>query len=71
MIAGSCLVFFKIHIKYVVYVSIATHFHDFDFKLTSDVKIQPVFLKYRRTRLFLTMVTCWSRSRSNCYALIG
>ena len=51
-----------------VYVSIAPHYYDFDFKLTSDAKIQPVFLKYRRGRPFLTMVTCWSRSTSNFYA---
>ena len=54
-----------------VYVSIARHYDDFDFKLTSDAKIQPVFLKYRRGRPFLTMGTCWSRSTSNFYALIG
>ena len=54
-----------------VYVSIAPHYYDFDFKLTSDAKIQPVFLKYRRGRPFLTMATCWSRSTSNFYALIG
>ena len=54
-----------------VYVSIALHYYYFDFKLTSDAKIQPVFLKYRRGRPFLTMVTCWSRSTSNFYALIG
>ena len=29
------------------------------------------FQKYRRERPFLTMVTCWSCSRSNSYALIG
>ena len=54
-----------------VYVSIAPHYYDFDFKLTSEAKIQPVFLKYRRRRPFLTMVTCWSRSTSDSYALIG
>ena len=54
-----------------VYVSIAPYYYDFDFKLTSDAKIQPVFLKYRRARPFLTMVTRWSRSTSNFYALIG
>ena len=48
-----------------VYVSITPHYYDFDFKLTSDAKIQPVFLKYRQGRPFLTMVTCWSRSTSN------
>ena len=53
-----------------VYVSIAPHYHDFDFKLTSDAEIQPVFLKYRRGRPLFTMVTCWSRSTSNFYALI-
>ena len=50
-----------------VYVSIAPHYDDFDF----DAKIQPVFLKYRWGRPFLTMVTFWSRSTSNFYALIG
>ena len=54
-----------------VYVSIAPHYYDFDFKLTSDAKIQPVFLKYRRGRPFLTIFTCWSRSTPNFYALIG
>ena len=38
-----------------VYVSIAPHYYDFDFKLTSDAKIQPVFLKYRRVRPFLDL----------------
>ena len=47
------------------------HYYDFDFKLTSDAKIQPVFLKYRRGRPFLTKVTHWSCSTSNFYALIG
>ena len=69
MIAGSRLLFLKI--KYVVFVSIAPHYYDFDVKMTSDAKIQPVFLKYRWERPFLTMVTCWSRSTSNFYALIG
>ena len=54
-----------------VYVSIAPHYYNFNFKLTSDAKIQPFFLKYRRRRPFLTMVSCWSRSTSNFYALIG
>ena len=72
MIAGSCLLFFLNSYQICcVYVSIAPHYYDFDFKLTSDAKIQPVFLKYRRGRPFLTMVTCWSRSTSNFYALIG
>ena len=54
-----------------VYVSFAPYYYEFDFKLTSDAKIQPFFLKYRRRRPFLTMVSCWSRSTSNFYALIG
>ena len=43
---------------------------DFDFKLTSDAKIQPVFKKYRQGRPFLTMVTRWSHCTSHFYALI-
>ena len=71
MIAGSRLHFFNSYQICCVYVSIAPHYYDFDFKLTSDAKIPPVFLKYRRVRPFLTMVTCWSRSTSNFYALIS
>ena len=41
------------------------------FFLTSDAKIQPAFWKYRRGISFLTMVTRWSCSTSNFYALIG
>ena len=70
MIAGSRLLFLKF-ISNMLCLCIAPHYYDFDFKLTSDAKIQPVFLKYRRGRPFLTMVTCWSRSTSNVYALIG
>ena len=44
--------------------------HYFAFKLTLDAKIQPVILKYRRDRPFLTKVTCWSRSTSD-FHLIG
>ena len=54
-----------------VYVIMAPHYQDFDFKLTSDAKIQPVFYKYRRGRPFFTMVKHWSRSMSNFYVLIG
>ena len=44
--------------KYVcVYVTMPPHYYDFDFKLTSDVKNQPVIQKYRRGRRFLTMVS--------------
>ena len=46
MIAGSTIFFPRIHIKYVfVYVTMAPHYKDFDLKLTSEAKIQPVFLK--------------------------
>ena len=50
-----------------VYVIMAQHYQDFDFKLTSDAKIQPVFYKYRRGRPFFTMVKHWSRSMSTLY----
>ena len=39
----------------------------FDFELTPDAKIQPAFT----CSTFLTIVTHWSRSKSNFYALIG
>ena len=53
MIAGSLLLSFKIHIKYVViYVSITPHYYHFDFKLTSDAKIQPVFFKIQAGKAF-------------------
>ena len=43
------------------------HFKNFDFTLTSDAKIHPAFT----CLTFLTIVTRWSRSKSNFYALIG
>ena len=54
-----------------MFMSMALHYYDFDFKLTSDAKIPPFIQKYRWGRLFLTKVTRWSRSTSNFYALIG
>ena len=48
----------------------ALHCYDFDFKLTSDTKNSASFLKIQVGRPFLTMVTHWSRSTSNSYALI-
>ena len=45
--------------------------HYFAFKLTLDMKIQPVISKYRLERPFLTKVKCWSLSTSDFYALIG
>ena len=35
-----------------VYVTIAPHYENFDFKLTSDAKIQPVFLKIQAGKTF-------------------
>ena len=63
--------FFNLYEICCVYVIIGPHFKDFDFKLTLDAKIQPVFLKNMRGRPSLTMVTRWSRFTSNVYALIG
>ena len=64
--------FFKIHIKYVVFMSLSPS------TITILISNRPqtqnfslFFLKYRRGRPFLTMVTCWSRSTFNFYALIG
>ena len=65
------LSFFNSYQIRCVYVTIAQHYYGFDLKLTSEAKIQPVCLKYRQGRAFLTMVTCWSRSTSNFYALIS
>ena len=56
MIAGS--VFLNSYQICCVYVTIAQHYYDFDFKLTSDAKIQPFFLKYLQGDLFLP----WSRA---------
>ena len=72
MIAGSRLLFLKIHIKYVVFMSVSPHTITI---LMSNwprtQKLSQFFLKYMRGRPFLTMVTCWSRSMSNFYGLIG
>ena len=35
-----------------VYVTMALHCQDFDFKLTSDAKIQPLFLKIKAGKTF-------------------
>ena len=56
MIAGSSLFFLMIHMKYVVFVTMTPHYENFD---------------SRGGRPFLTIVTLWSRSTSNFYALIG
>ena len=58
-----------------VYATMAQHYYHFDFKLTSDAKIQQVIKKCKHGRQMLfafhTIVTRWSRSTSNFYALIG
>ena len=69
MIAGSSLFFKNSYERCCVYVIMAPHY--FAFKLTLDAKIQPVILKYRRDRPFLTKVMCWSCSTSEFHALIG
>ena len=70
MIAGSSLIFFKIHMKYVVF-------------MCRTIKIlisnRPRTRKFNQllqagktiALTFLTMFTRWSRSTSNFYALIG
>ena len=75
MVAGS--IFFKKNSYDVccAYVTMTPHYKNFDFKLTSEAKIQPVIQKCKQGRqiLFslLTIVTRWSRFTSNCYAMIG
>ena len=69
MIAGSSLFFKNSYERWCVYVTMAPHY--FAFKLTLDMKIQPVISKYRLERPFLTKVKCWSLSTSDFYALIG
>ena len=52
MISGSRLLFFNSYQICCVYVSIAQHYYDSDFKLTLDAKIQPVFLKIQASKTF-------------------
>ena len=64
--------FFLIHIKYVVFMSVSSR----TIKILisnwpQTQKFSHFFFKYMRGRSFLTMFTCWSRSTSNFYALIG
>ena len=73
MIAGSSLFFPRIHIKYVVFMSLWPR------KIRILISNWPrkrklfsqFFLKYRRGRPYLPMVRRWSRSTSNFYTLIG
>ena len=58
--------FFKIHIKYVVFMSLSpSTITILISNWPQTQKFSQFFLKYRRARPFLTMVTCWSRSTSN------
>ena len=72
MIVGSSLFFPMIHMKYVVFMSLWPRTIKI---LISNwprtQKFSQFFKKYRRGRPFLTMVTRWSRSTSNFYAVIG
>ena len=73
IIAGSSLFFPRIHIKYVVFMSLWPR------KIRILISNWPrkrklfsqFFLKYRRGRPYLPMVTRWSHSTSNFYTLIG
>ena len=73
IIAGSSLFFPRIHIKYVVFMSLWPR------KIRILISNWPrkrklfsqFFLKYRRGRPYLPMVRRWSRSTSNFSTLIG
>ena len=70
MIAGSRLIFLKIHMKYVVFCATKLKFwFQTDFGLKNSASY------YRQGRQLLltlhTMLTRWSCSTSNFYALIG
>ena len=45
----------------------APHNKDFDFKLTSDVKIRQLFKNTGGEDLYLPLFTLWSRSTSNFF----
>ena len=72
MIAGSSLFFPRIHIKYVVFMSLWPRtIRILISNWPRKRKFSQFFYKYRRGRPYLTMVTRWSRSTSNFYTLIG
>ena len=65
-------IFSMIQIKYVVFMSLWPRtIRTVISNWPRTRKFSQFFQKYRRERPFLTMVTRWSRSRSNFYALIG
>ena len=72
IIAGSSLFFLRIHIKYVVFMSLWPR--KIKFLIPNwfrKRKFSQFFLKYRRGRPSLPMVTRLSRFTSNFYTLIG
>ena len=72
MIVGSSLFFPMIHMKYVVFMSLwPCTIKILISNWPRTQKFSQFFKKYRRGRPFLTMVTRWSRSTSNYYAVIG
>ena len=70
MIAGSSLIFFKIHMKYIVFMC-----RTLKFWFQTDLGCENSARYYRQGRqlllTLLTMVKRWSCSTSNLYALIG
>ena len=71
MIAGSRLLFLKFISNMLCLCQYRPALLRFWFQTDLRRKNSAIFLKYRRGRPFLTMVSCWSRSTSNFYALIG
>jgi len=69
MITGLGLVFFKIHMKYVMFMCCTIKSLISNWPRTW--KFSQYFLQIQAGRPILTMVTRWSRSTSNFYALIG
>ena len=70
MIAGSSLIFLKIHMKYIVFMC-----RTLKFWFQTDLGCENSARYYRQGRqlllTLLTMVKRWSCSTSNLYALIG
>ena len=67
MIAGSSLIFFYIHMKYVVFMCRIIKIFDLGRENSASCYRQGGQLLLT----FLTMVTRWSRSTFSFYALIG
>ena len=69
--AGSRLLFFKFISNMLCLCQYSPALLRFWFQTDLRRKNSASFFKMQAGRLSLTMVTCWSRSTSNCYALIG